>query len=66
MAASPRRHVVTGAGSGIGAALAGRLAADGHEVLGLDRAVDTVPDGVRPIRCDLTDPVSVAATAGPR
>jgi NAD(P)-dependent dehydrogenase (short-subunit alcohol dehydrogenase family) len=63
MAAPPRRHVVTGAGSGIGAALAGRLAADGHEVLGLDRAVDTVPAGVRPIHCDLTDPASVAAAA---
>ncbi|RZT88454.1 NAD(P)-dependent dehydrogenase (short-subunit alcohol dehydrogenase family) [Pseudonocardia sediminis] len=56
------RHVVTGASSGIGAALAAALAAGGDEVLGLDRS-DGFPPGVEPVHCDLTDPASIAAAA---
>jgi NAD(P)-dependent dehydrogenase (short-subunit alcohol dehydrogenase family) len=53
---------VTGAASGIGAALAARLVAAGHEVVGVDRSVEGVPAGVRPMRCDLTDPAAVGTT----
>lgn len=56
-----RRVVVTGAASGIGAALAARLVAAGHEVIGVDRAPATIPDGVVRVTCDLADPASVAA-----
>jgi NAD(P)-dependent dehydrogenase (short-subunit alcohol dehydrogenase family) len=51
-----RRILVTGAASGIGAALAARLSAAGHQVIGLDRA------GAEVI-CDLADPAAVAAAA---
>lgn len=57
-----RRIVVTGAASGIGAALAARLVATGHEVLGVDRDTDGVPAGATPVRCDLTDAAATAAT----
>lgn len=59
-----RRYVVTGAGSGIGAALAERLAGDGHRVLGVDRQVRHLPRGVQPVLCDLADAAAVAAAAG--
>ncbi|WP_037357480.1 SDR family oxidoreductase [Amycolatopsis orientalis] len=52
--------LVTGAASGIGAALAARLVRDGRPVIGLDRA-DAVPAGVEPLRCDLADPGSIDA-----
>lgn len=48
--------VVTGAASGIGAALVGQLRASGLPVLGLDR---TEAPGI--IRCDLSDPSSIGA-----
>ena len=43
---------VTGAGSGIGAALAGRLVTSGHRVIGIDRSTSGVPDGAEPVTCD--------------
>ncbi|MBW0108790.1 SDR family oxidoreductase [Pseudonocardia sp. KRD-182] len=59
-----RRVVVTGAASGIGAALAARLVAAGHGVIGVDRTPATIPDGVVRVTCDLADPASVAAAVG--
>ncbi len=50
--------MVTGAARGIGAAIAGRLEADGYRVHRLDVLAG---DGVT--GCDITDPVAVAATA---
>lgn len=51
------RIVVTGAASGIGAAVAAQLLTQGHDVVGIDRA-----------ECDLADPAAVdalAASVGP-
>jgi NAD(P)-dependent dehydrogenase (short-subunit alcohol dehydrogenase family) len=49
-----RRAVVTGAASGIGAAVARRLVRDGLEVLAIDRAVPAV-EGATPLVADLAD-----------
>ena len=60
-------HLVTGAGSGIGAATARRLSARGDELIVLarnaDRAQDLVADfaGSRTVVADLADPSSLAS-----
>jgi NAD(P)-dependent dehydrogenase (short-subunit alcohol dehydrogenase family) len=58
---SDRSVLVTGAASGIGAALVGLLPDAGWRVLALDRAPVPAGPGVEPIACDLTDPAQVAA-----
>jgi NAD(P)-dependent dehydrogenase (short-subunit alcohol dehydrogenase family) len=61
-------HVVVGAGSGMGAAVARRLAEDGRRLLLADRdgaaasvvAAD-LPGDVEALACDITEPAAVAA-----
>lgn len=47
--------LVTGASSGIGKAIATALLDQGMTVIGLCRSVDQLPDGVKPLACDLRD-----------
>lgn len=53
--------LVTGASGGMGAAICARLLRSGCAVWGLDRREGNGPDGLRFIRCDVTQPDSVAA-----
>jgi 3-oxoacyl-[acyl-carrier protein] reductase len=56
--------LVTGAASGIGAAIARRLLADGHEVVCLDRdAPAWTHDRLHAVRADLTDTAATQAAA---
>jgi len=64
----PRTCLVTGAGRGIGAAVAARLSADGHRValLGrdggaLDRVRESLPGPALSLAADVTDPSAVEA-----
>lgn len=53
--------LVTGASGGMGAAICRRLLRSGYKVWGLDRRQGDCPEGVRFLRCDVTEPDSVAA-----
>lgn len=55
------RAIVTGGASGLGAAIAERLVADGALVAVLDRDVTTAPEGLVALRADVTDDESVRA-----
>ena len=56
-----RTAVVTGASSGIGKAIASALLNQGMTVIGLCRSVDQLPDGVKPLACDLRDESAIKA-----
>ena len=53
--------LVTGASSGIGKAIATALLDQGMTVIGLCRSVDQLPDGVKPLACDLRDEGAIKA-----
>jgi NAD(P)-dependent dehydrogenase (short-subunit alcohol dehydrogenase family) len=59
---APGTALVTGAASGIGAALVGLLLDDGWGVLALDRAPMPPTPGVETLVGDLADPTQIAAT----
>lgn len=56
-----RTAVVTGAASGIGAAITAQLLAEGATVIAGDLALDTIPEGAVGVQVDVSDEGSVAA-----
>lgn len=54
------RVLIAGCGY-VGQVLAAALAREGHEVIGLRRHPEGLPEGVHPLAADLTDPSSLAA-----
>lgn len=52
-------HVLVAGCGDVGSVLAVSLMADGHVVYGLKRDISSLPEGVQPIRADLTDPGSL-------
>jgi NADP-dependent 3-hydroxy acid dehydrogenase YdfG len=56
MSLSNNTALVTGASSGIGHAIATQLRDAGAKVLGLCRNTSSLPEGVIPIQCDLSEP----------
>lgn len=48
----------------MGGALAARLAGEGHAVWGLKRRPEGLPDGVRPVAADVTDPATLSELPG--
>ncbi len=70
MAKQPQQAVVTGGGSGIGLAIAQRLASEGHAVTVLGRDIDKLRQAVSDIQggkmevCDVTDKASVKIAFG--
>lgn len=52
------RALIAGCGD-VGCGLAELLSADGHEVWGLKRQPRALPEGVRPLAADLTDPATL-------
>jgi len=55
------RVFLTGAGSGIGRAVAARLAAEGANVVGVDLSTDTIETEAKMV-CDVTDAAAVEST----
>jgi nucleoside-diphosphate-sugar epimerase len=53
-----KRILIAGCGD-VGSALGVALAAQGHQVYGLRRNVSALPNGIRPVTADLTDPDSM-------
>lgn len=53
---SGKRIAVTGASSGIGAAITRALVAEGAQVFGMCRKIGKIPPGATPVSCDLRNP----------
>lgn len=56
-----RTALVTGAASGIGAAITSQLLEEGARVFAADLALEGIPAGATPVRVDVADEASVAA-----